>query len=324
MTPKRLLVTFDCTAERRALIEAAGGETLACHFLSDQPDGLRPEDLEVDAVLAMNLPREIPPDAMRGAHWKFLQLVTAGLDHVPFDTVPPGIAIAGNSGAFAEPMAEHALAMALALTRDLMPRHAALAEGKFLQTQSVGTLRGKTLGVLGFGGIGKAVAQLMRPFDIRVHAITRSGKTDAAVDWIGTPDRLPELLSAADILLISAPLSPETEGIIDREALALLKEDAILLNLARGELIDETALYGHLRTHPRFKAGIDAWWVEPFRHGRFELQHPFLSLPNVVGSPHNSPSVRGAMDDAAVAAVANVRAFFAGEPVRGLARSPNP
>jgi len=271
----------------------------------------------------MNLPREIPQEALRGARWNLLQLVTSGLDHVDFGTIPQGITIAGNSGAFAESMAEHALAMALALVKELAPRQAALAEGRFLQTEPVGSLRWKTLGVYGFGGIGKAVARLMRPFDIRVHAITRSGRTDAPVDWIATPDRLPELLRAADILLISAPLSSETAGALGRDQLALMKEDAILLNLARGELIDETALYDHLRSHPRFKAGIDAWWIEPFRHGRFDLRHPFLSLPNVVGSPHNSAAVPGAMDQAIVAAVANVTAFFAGGQVRGLARIAN-
>ncbi len=325
MTPRKsLLVTFDCPPDRRALIEEAGGGVLECRYLADHPGELRPEDLEADAALAMNLPRDVSQDALRHARWKLLQFVTAGLDHVPFATIPPEVAIAGNSGAFAEPMAEHALAMALALVRELRPRHAALAEGRFLQAEPVGSLRGKTLGVYGFGGIGKAVARLMRPFDIRVHAITRSGRTDAPVDWIATPDRLPELLRAADILLVSAPLSPETEGAIGRDALALMKEDAILLNLARGELIDEAALYDRLRSHPRFKAGLDAWWIEPFRHGRFELHHPFLSLPNVIGSPHNSAAVPGAMDSAIAAAVDNVKAFFAGDPVRGLARRPNP
>lgn len=323
-TRNSLLVTFDCPPDTRALIEEAAEGVFECRYLADRSGGPEQEDLDADAALAMNLPREVSQDALAGARWKLLQFVTAGLDHVPFATIPPDVAIAGNSGAFAEPMAEHALAMALALAKELKPRHAALVEGRFLQTEPVGTLRGKTLGVYGFGGIGKAVARLMRPFDIRVHAITRSGRTDAPVDWIATPDRLPELLRAADILLISAPLSPETHGAIDGEGLALMKEDAILINLARGELIDEAALYDHLRRHPDFKAGIDAWWIEPFRHGRFELHHPFLSLPNVIGSPHNSSAVPGTFDRAIVAAIDNVKAFFASAPVRGLARTPTP
>jgi glycerate dehydrogenase len=320
-THNSLLITFDCPPDTRTLIEEAAEGVLECHYLADHA-GVRPEDLESDAALAMNLPQEVPPEALSQARWKLLQSVTAGVDHIPFEIIPPRVAVAGNSGAFAEPMAEHALALALALVKELRPRHEALAEGRFLQTEPVGSLHGKTLGVYGFGGIGKAVARLMRPFDVRVHAITRSGRTDACVEWIGTPDRLPELLQVADILLVSAPLCAETMGAIDGAALAQMKEDAILINLARGELIDEAALYEHLRTHPRFKAGIDAWWVEPFRHGRFELHYPFLSLPNLIGSPHDSAMVPGALERAIVKAVNNVKTFFNGDPVRGLARPP--
>ena len=92
-----------------------------------------------------------------------------------------------------------------------------------------------------------------------------------------------------------------------------MKEDAIFINVARGEIVDEAALYAHLKAHPRFFAGIDAWWVEPVRHGRFEMGHPFLDLPNVIGSPHNSAGGGTWRDEYLRRAVANCRRTLLGE-----------
>jgi phosphoglycerate dehydrogenase-like enzyme len=153
----------------------------------------------------------------------------------------------------------------------------------------------------------------MHGIGMRVHAINRHGRTDEQVDWIGTPERLNELLEAADVLLISAPLTRATCGRIGAAELGRMKEDAILVNLARGEIVQERPLYDHLARHPRFTACIDAWWIEPVRHGEFRIDQPFLDLPNVIASPHNSGQGGDAHDIALRRAVENCRRVLTGE-----------
>jgi phosphoglycerate dehydrogenase-like enzyme len=99
-----------------------------------------------------------------------------------------------------------------------------------------------------------------------------------------------------------------------------MKPTAILVNVARGAIIDQGALYEHLRGHPRFGAGIDTWWAEPTGDAPFRTGYPFFDLPNLIGSPHNSSIVEGTMLSAARVAAQNVRRYLRGEPVKGVVR----
>jgi hypothetical protein len=143
--------------------------------------------------------------------------------------------------------------MALAAAKRLVLEHENLKHGQFNQFARNRMLAGRVCGIFGFGGIGAATARLMRGIGMRVHAINRRGRTDQRVDWIGTPQRLNELLEVADVLLISAPLTRATHSLIGSSELRRMKDDAILVNLARGEIVQERALYDHLviiRTSP--------------------------------------------------------------------------
>jgi glycerate dehydrogenase len=160
----------------------------------------------------------------------------------------------------------------------------------------------------------------MRPFGARIFAVNTSGRTDEPVEFAGTLADLDAILGQLDVVIVALPLTWSTRGLIGRRRLELMKSTAILVNLARGAIIDEGPLYEHLRANPQFCAGIDAWWQEPFADGSFGTNYPFFELPNVIGSPHNSSLVPGIFYRAARQAAANARRFLRGEPIAGVVR----
>jgi phosphoglycerate dehydrogenase-like enzyme len=298
------------------------GDAARAVSVADLPEPERSRTLQAaDVLFVWNWRSELRPAETGTLRPRFVQLLSAGADHLPFDQLPPNAVIASNVGAYAEPMAEHAVAMALALLKRLPQHHAELAAGVWDQSSVNRAVNGAVVGVLGFGGIGKATGRLLRALGARIHAVNTSGRTDEPVEFVGTLDDPEVVLGAADVLVIALPLTRRTRGLIGPRELRLLKPDAVLVNVARGAIIDQAALYQHLRTHPGFSAGIDAWWVEPFGSGAFRVEHPFFELPNVLGSPHNSALVPGIMEEATARAAANVRRFLRGDAVTGVVRA---
>jgi phosphoglycerate dehydrogenase-like enzyme len=153
-------------------------------------------------------------------------------------------------------MAEHVMAMMLALAKRLLPAHQKLRNGEFDQFTPNRILAGMTAGILGFGGIGRATAKLMRAFGMHIYAINSSGTSPEPTDFMGTLQDLEHVLRESDLVVISLPLTKATRGLIGEEKLAWMKPDAILVNVARGAIIDEEALYHHVKSHPNFLVGI--------------------------------------------------------------------
>ena len=315
MSAGPLVVTYPMIARSRAIVAEELAGTSEAIYLTDLPPEERAGALRrAGAVLANDTSRELHPgESSLIGNARLLQFSAAGVDWVPTRDLPPELPVAGNKGASAEPMAEHIAALALAAAKRLFIEHDELKRGAFNQRSPNRMLRGAVCGILGFGAVGVATARLLRAFGMKIHAINRRGASEEPTDWIGTTERLDDLLRASDVLVISAALTTATEGLIGARELALMKEDAILVNVARGEIVDEAALYAHLTAHPRFSAGIDAWWVEPVRHGRFAMGYPFLDLPNVIGSPHNSAGGGVWRDVSLRRAVANCRRALLGE-----------
>jgi phosphoglycerate dehydrogenase-like enzyme len=317
----KICATFQTTPEQKQFLQQFFENTADIRFLDDHPEEEKNSLISSSEILLSWNPEKegLYSPEISYAKTKFIQLLSAGYDHVQRDKFPSDLIIASNQGAYASPMAEHAVAMILALSKRLMIYHRELSGGNFNQLSSVTkTIDGSVLGVIGFGSIGKATARLLKPFGVNVMALNTSGKTEENVEFIGTLKDLDHVLENSDFVLLSAPLNNETEGLINRRKLERMKADAILINVARGPIINEEDLFNHLKTHPDFCAGIDAWWIEPFRYGTFEIHYPFFELPNLLGSPHNSAMVENVLLMGIEKAAANVARFIRNEPVKGL------
>ena len=254
---------------------------------------------------------------------RWVHCFNAGTDHPIFARLRErGVCLTNSPGASAVPIAHNAIAGLLALARRLPLFGSAQRERHWLDAGAVEPpldLAGQTLAIIGLGGIGGEIARLGRALGLRVVGVRRSAPdAQLAVDEWVPPARLHELLPRAHWLALACPLTGETRGWIDAAALALLPDGAHVINVARGEIVDEAALYEHLVAHPHFFAGIDAWWVEPVRHGHFAMGHPFLNLPNVIGSPHNSAGGGAWRDEYLRRAVQNCRRAILGEMPRNL------
>jgi phosphoglycerate dehydrogenase-like enzyme len=320
MSDDRPLVVATFPVDEDALANDLGGAARV-QTLSGLPEEQRAPTLRAaDVILAVHWRTELRPDEGPNLDVRFVQLLSAGADDLPFDQLPRHAQIASNAGAYAEPMAEHAVAMALALIKRLPENQIRLASGVW-DHSSTRWVNGSVWGILGFGGIGKAIGRLVRALGGRVHGINTSGRSDEPAEFVGTLDDLDTVLAAADVVVISLPLTRRTRALIGVRELELMKPSAILVNVARGAIVDETSLYEHLQSHSEFSAGIDAWWGEPFRAGEFHVDHPFFELPNLLGSPHNSGLVPGIREHATSHAAANILRFLQGERVTGLVRA---
>lgn len=317
-----LVVTFKADAKQRQLINSHLDKNAEVKYLEDY-EGDKAKDIlkKASVLFTWNPPRELGETSPESfPDLKFVQVLSAGYDHVDFNMFPPECRVASNKGAYAESMAEHILAMILALAKRLLVNHNKMAQGEFNQGERNISLNDSIVGILGYGGIGKASARLIRPFGSKIYAINSSGKTDDDVDFIGTLKDLDYFLKNCDIILISLPLLGETDNLIGTRELEKMKSSAILINAARARIINEEALYNHLKTHPDFYAGIDTWWVEPFSGGKFQVNYPFFELPNILGSPHNSPIVPGALAEGVRRGVENINFFLRGEQPKHIVK----
>ena len=318
---KNILVTYAPGRDEKQIYREILEGVANVHYLAGATGFKRVELLKsADVIVALSFSqKEIDPAEIRHLeNVRFIQLIYAGADNIPFSLIPADIILASNVGAFAEPIAEHVLALALALAKNLFSKYRLLCDGRFDRSGYNRKLRGAICGIIGLGGNGREIAKIMQAVGMEVYGINRSGKTESSVDFIGNTNDMRKVLQAADVVVVTTPLTRETKDLLGKKELNWMKSDAILINVGRGDIINQQALYEHLASHPDFKAGIDTWWSEPESGKDFILEYPFCKLSNFIGSPHNADHVPGSIPRATKLALENVLNFLSGENIRGV------
>lgn len=237
-----------------------------------------------------------------------LSLWGTGTDHVDLQAAARhGVAVTNTPGVSAVAMAEHALALMLAVARDI-PRIDARTRRGAWPRGFVTQLHGRVLGVVGLGAIGMQTARIARGIGMRVIAWTRTPEGKPIADLGVEMVSLAELYRRSDVVSLHVRLTPETAGMVGEREFAAMKQSAILINTARGAIVDEAALLRALRTGSVRGAGLDVFDQEPLPEG-----HPLGAEPNVVLTPHSGGVTAEALERGLQMAVDNVIATLAGE-----------
>lgn len=251
----------------------------------------------------------------RGQRLRWIQFTTVGIDGTAGLGFPEGVTLTNVRGIRTPLLSSHAMALMLGVMRGLRPALQAQAQHRW-QRERIGRHlaipEGKTMVLAGMGGIGRDIARKAKAFGMTVIGVSRAGKPGGAFDRVVSREALASVLPLADVLMLALPLDPETHHMIGRRELGLMKPGAILVNIARGALVDDTALIEALRTHRLAGAGLDVFDPEPL-----PANSPIWDLETVLMTPH----LGGQGGDAQRRRLAtligdNLRRFLQGHPLQ--------
>lgn len=277
---------------------------------------------DADAIVSIAWTRADPPaPALR-----LLQLPGAGSDGIDMDALPPRATLC-NCYEHEIGIAEYVLGVMLEQAIGIRRMDAGLRNGdwsgSYLCGPLHGELYGKTLGIVGFGRIARETARRALAFGMRVLACSRHARREDGIDVQGM-EKLEAMLAACDFVLVAAPLTADTRGIIGARQLAAMKSSAFLINVGRGPVIDEQALYDALATRKIAGAAIDVWYVYPAQGTRSSPVStlPFEALDNLIMTPHASAWTDGLLPRRNRAIADNLNRLILGEPLDNVIHSP--
>ena len=284
----------------------SGHELVVC----EDHESVKREIADADVMIGWRITPEVFAEARR---LKWIQFGSSGIDHTVFpELLESDVVLTTLSGVHTEVVAEHVLAQVLALTRRLDLSMKLQARREYDRSEIAATaeeLAGKTLGVVGLGKIGLNIARLAKALGVTVVGTKRTVTGDLLnVDRVFPADHLRDMLPICDILVLVAPLTLDTRAMIGREEIALMKDGAYLINVARGAMLDHDALADALATGKLRGAALDVFPEEPL-----PSDSPIFGLPNTMITPHTAGSHPRYSATAADIFRRNLEAFLAGE-----------
>jgi len=311
----KIVVTDANLAPHRERFEAA---VPADAEVSWGADGLRDADVYVGSRFTAEM-------AETAEKLRLIHVAGAGTDKVDFEALRPDVLVA-NTFHHERSIAEYVVAAAVMLRRDFLAQDRRLRGGVWATSvydasiPQASTLGGAHIGFVGFGHIGRCAWNLFRAFGCHGSAVTGSGRVaECGLAWSGATTELEQLLTECDVAVVSAPLNEQTEGMIGAAQLRALGADGVVINVGRGPLVQERALYDALAGGVIRAAAIDVWYRYPSGDGvSAPSDLPFAELPNVLMTPHSSGVTRDTFAGRADDIAANIGRLQRGEPLENV------
>ena len=304
-------------------VAAEGIELLQKNVPTDIKRGLTPEELvdiigDYDALVVRSETKVTSPVIEAGRNLKVVARAGIGVDNIDLDAATrAGIAVVNAPIGNTVAAAEHTLALMLSLARNVPQAYASMKEGQWQRSAFMGIeVRNKTLGIIGLGRVGSEVARRASSFGMRLIAFDPFVAPDFAARLGVTTMTLDELLPQADFITLHTPLTPGTTKMINQEQLAKMKPGARLINVARGELVDEDALLQALENEQLAGVALDVFTNEP------PGDLPLLRHPRLMATPHLGASTQEAQREVAIEAAEQVIAVLNGQPARNTVNAP--
>lgn len=307
----RIVLCYPVEARHLHQIQAAAPD---CEVCNAGQEHIAQELLNAD-IFCGHAKVPVPwPQVVKQGRLKWIQSSAAGLDHclVP-EVIDSPIVVSSASGLFADQVAEQTFALMLGLLRGLPTFFRAQQTFDFTRRPTA-DLHHTTVGIVGLGGNGTRIAEVLRPWKVKILATDMfADENPACVDELWPADQLLNLLAACDIVILCVPLNADTHHMIGARELATMKKGALLINVARGQVVDEASLVASLQAGHLAGAGLDVTEIEPL-----PKESPLWTMPNVIITPHVGAQAKRRVDDSTNLICENLRRYLRGQPLLNL------